>query len=271
MGYFLGQAKLVCWVIDGSSSVADHSYLPAQNDVVWFSKQINCNLSRLAEEATPIDTLINIAATNVARQYRSLIGMQVDVPSFALPSASVSLLQIQKEGDDFELELSELGDCTTLIKNKNTNIVSIFGGGWNSETENQLRETVRTLKKQGVTSDRDVEAALSEQLRERRASLNNMPNPIVLTLNPNEGFAVRKHTTTLKAGDSILIMSDGFYRAVDLYGLFVKESLFEAVESQGLPAIVDHIRKYEHEAGLQDIEAVKASDDASAAYIRLLD
>ena len=64
---------------------------------------------------------------------------------------------------------------------------------------------------------------------------------------------------------SVLVMTDGFYRLVDLYGLYTDAALVEACIAHGLKAQLDKLRNYEATSARTAERAVKASDDASAA------
>ena len=60
-------------------------------------------------------------------------------------------------------------------------------------------------------------------------------------------------------------MTDGFYRLVDLYGLYTDAGLVEACIKRGLEAQLEELRNFEATGARTAARAVKAADDASAA------
>lgn len=267
--YASSHFSLTFWVIDGSSSVADHNYIEEKRDVVWFSSQFNGGLKECVEQNVALDEMIDLTSVRTAELYTQLVYDVSQVPSYALPSASLSLAQVNWNSNEVLLNLFELGDCTTLVKCGDTGDVGVFGGGWNSDTEHELRDASVALRQKGITSEEDVKKALLQQLRQRRTTLNTMARPIVLTLKPHDGFSIRKHSRLLKEGDSILVMSDGFYRAVELYQLMDHETLFKIVAKEGLETVVAQLRAHEQAMDSRETAAVKSADDASAVYVRL--
>lgn len=89
--------------------------------------------------------------------------------------------------------------------------------------------------------------------------------PAILCLDPNGPFQARMRNVELEHGASILVMTDGFYRLVDLYGLYTDSALVEACITDGLKAQLDKLRNYEATGAHTAARAVKAADDASAA------
>ena len=89
--------------------------------------------------------------------------------------------------------------------------------------------------------------------------------PGILCLDPNGPFQARMRNVELEHGASILVMTDGFYRLVDLYGLYTDAALVEACITDGLRAQLDKLRNYEATGAHTAARAVKAADDASAA------
>jgi len=104
-----------------------------------------------------------------------------------------------------------------------------------------------------------------QMLRARRESQNLAPAPGVLCLDPNGPFQARLRSVELAHDASVLVMTDGFYRLVDLYGLYTDATLVEACITHGLKAQLDELRNYEATSARTAERAVKASDDASAA------
>ena len=104
-------------------------------------------------------------------------------------------------------------------------------------------------------------------LRARRETKNMAPAPGVLCLEPTAPFQARLRRVELEHGASILVMTDGFYRLVDLYGLYTDATLVKACIAHGLKAQLDKLRNYETTDACTAARAVKAADDASAAIL----
>jgi hypothetical protein len=63
------------------------------------------------------------------------------------------------------------------------------------------------------------------------------------------------------------VMTDGFYRLVDTYGLHTDASLLQACAGGGLEALLAELRQHEDASGGAGL-AVKQADDASAVAWR---
>jgi hypothetical protein len=69
-------------------------------------------------------------------------------------------------------------------------------------------------------------------------------------------------------GSVLLVMTDGFYRLVEPYGLHTDASLAQACVREGLDAMLARLRAHEHAAGAGTATVVKPADDASAVAWR---
>jgi hypothetical protein len=131
-----------------------------------------------------------------------------------------------------------------------------------------LAEAIGALAREGVSDPRARRERLLPMLRRRREEQNTAPFPQSLCLAPAGPFAARRHSVRAAPGCVLLVMTDGFYRLVEPYGLHTDASLAQACVRDGLDAMLAALRAHERAAGAGTGMAVKQADDASAVAWR---
>ena len=91
-------------------------------------------------------------------------------------------------------------------------------------------------------------------------------------LDPSERWIEHVETSRLAAipGDVLLLVTDGFWRLVDIYGRYDAESLFAAALGGGLQPVAAELRAIE--AGDEEClryPRLKTRDDATAVLVRI--
>lgn len=250
-------------IIDGGTSIAERDYVdPVQGDVVWFvtrfASAFEAALPRhLGQPATVI-----AAITAVHREFVALTA-GIGVPTYAWPIAAMTWLRIHADG---MLHLYCLGDCTALLRLPDGRVRDL--DPYENPQEAVLQARIEQLKEEGIADAATRRARLLPMLRERRAFQNTMAAPTILCLQPNGPFAARRHAAHLPPGAALLVMTDGFYRLVDPYGLHTRESLADLCASRGLATALQQLRRHEADALAAHSTSVKQSDDAAAILWR---
>jgi len=89
------------------------------------------------------------------------------------------------------------------------------------------------------------------------------PAPQSLCLAPAGPFAARRYAVRAERGASLLVMTDGFYRLVEPYGLYTDAGLMRACAGGRLEMLLGELREHERLSGGAGM-AIKQADDASA-------
>jgi hypothetical protein len=250
-------------VIDGGSSVADRDYIDERyGDVAWFVHAFIKALQRMLIPGRDQAECVWMAITEVRAQFRHLTAGQ-NVPVHAWPIAAMTWLRISHHDGSTRATLYSLGDCKTLLYTTSGSCIDL--DPFVNPQEAVLQEVISKLTADGIEDPLRRREQMLPMLRARRESQNMAPAPGVLCLEPTAPFQARLRSVELEHGASILVMTDGFYRLVDLYGLYTDATLVEACITHGLKAQLDKLRNYEATGARTAARAVKTADDASAA------
>jgi hypothetical protein len=249
-------------VIDGGSSVADCDYIDeCQGDVAWFVHAFAAALQKALEPGRNQEDCVWLAIADVRAQFMHL-AVGLNVPLHAWPIAAMTWLRISDHDGVTSATFYSLGDCKTLLYTAPTTCTDL--DPFVNPQEAILQDWIATLKTQGIDDPVRRHERMLPMLRARRESQNTAPAPSVLCLQPNGPFQARTGSVTLSHDANVLVMTDGFYRLVDLYGLHTDVSLAEACIDFGLQSQLDKLRDYELTSAGNGANAVKSADDASA-------
>lgn len=249
-------------VIDGGTSVAERDYIdPGAGDVVWFVTRFAAALGPAIDAGLTQQEATHAAVEQVHREFLARCAGQ-ELPLYAWPIAALSWVRAHAQGDGHRLDLFCLGDCKVLLRRPGGEILDL--DPFVNPQEAILRAEIEKLKREGIGDAAARQARLMPMLRARREFQNTVAGTNSLCLRPNGPFGARTSTVDAPAGSSILLMTDGFYRLVDTYGLHTPASLFELCMEHGLQAGLAQLRRHEAAACAAGPAVVKRADDASA-------
>jgi len=259
-----GLADIV--VLDGASSVAQQNYIDQDaGDVAWFVRRFGADFGAALAGHGSQEQLVRRAldATRAAFEDRTDGHM---APVYAWPIAAMTWVRILPGRGASELILYCLGDCKTLLLRPDGSVHDL--DPYVNPQEAVLAEAIAALAREGVSDPRARRERLLPMLRRRREEQNTAPFPQSLCLAPAGPFAARRYSVRAAPGSVLLVMTDGFYRLVEPYGLRSDASLAQACVRDGLNAMLAELRAHEHAAGAGTATAVKQADDASAVAWR---
>lgn len=186
------------------------------------------------------------------------------VPIHAWPIAAITWVRMSERDEQTTATLYSLGDCKTLLRTADGDVVD--PDPYFNPQEAVLQAEIARLRAAGVTDADERRERMLPMLRARRESQHRSPAPAILCVRPQGPFQARTSTLELATGDALLVMTDGFYRLVDPYGLYTDAGLLARCEERGPAALIDELRAFERSAGDTGNRAVKAADDASAVF-----
>jgi hypothetical protein len=259
-----GLADIV--VLDGASSVAQRHYIDQDvGDVAWFVRRFGADFGAALAGHGPQEQTVRRAldATRAAFDDRTAGHA---APVHAWPIAAMTWIRILPGRGAPELILYCLGDCKTLLLRPDGRVQDL--DPYVNPQETVVAEAIAALAREGVSDPRARRERLLPMLRRRREEQNTAPFPEVLCLAPAGPFAARRHSVRAAPGSVLLVMTDGFYRLVEPYGLHTGASLAQACVRDGLNAMLAQLRAHEQAAGFGTGLAVKKADDASAVAWR---
>lgn len=257
---FEGEGLTDLVILDGATSLADEDYVDREaGDVVWFVRAFALALGEaIAADRSQADTVVR-AVEQVRTEYDRRSG-DSKVPPYALPIAALTWARIWHEGGRHMLQLWCLGDCKTLLRMPDGRVVD--PDPYINPFEAELHQRVRELAGRDDDDPATRLERLMPVLRERRASQNLSHAPGSLCLFPRGPFDARAYQVEVEPGTTVLMMTDGFYRLADPYGLYDDAALAAACHACGLEAMMAELRAYE-QSGAATV-SIKRADDASA-------
>jgi hypothetical protein len=250
-------------VIDGGTSVAAQDYIdPIQGDVAWFVHAFTAALEQILAPGRSQQDCVAVAIAQVKALFIQETSGR-SVPLYAWPIAAMTWVRIAQRGGATQAMLYSLGDCKTLLRTVSGDCVDL--DPFVNPQEAVLQDVIATLTAEGIDDPVHRRDRMLPMLRARREDQNTAPAPSVLCLDPNGSFQARIRHIDLRPSECLLVMTDGFYRLVDTYGLYTDAKLMEACLDRGLSAQLDELRNYESASSASGARSVKAADDASAA------
>jgi hypothetical protein len=253
-------------VLDGASSVAQQDYIDqAAGDVAWFVRRFGADFRAALAGHGSQEQLVRRALDATRAAFEDRTAGQA-APVYAWPLAAMTWVRILRGRGAFELILYCLGDCKTLLLRADGSVQDL--DPYVNPQEAVLADAIAALAREGVGDPRARRERLLPMLRRRREEQNTAASPEALCVAPAGPFAARRHSVRAEAGATLLVMTDGFYRLVEPYGLYSDASLAQGCAHKGLAAMLDELRGHEHAAGSSTGMMVKPADDASAVAWR---
>ena len=240
------------WIIDGATDATDLKPFPgAESGAAWLAETVSSRLMSgpLAGEAATAYFGRVLTDVRSEAERKSKVPL-ASLPGEAMPVASAMWLR-REEG---ACEFVWAGDCFAIAGN-GTGEARLIGTQEKADAE--TREAGRML----ALSPEERWAILQSQ---RRAA--NAPQRGLITLNPAAAAHLSTLRVSLPPGTSVLLMTDGFFRFVEPYGLDTPASLLARVLKDGLLPTLRALRAHESKPHSQRL---KARDDSAAVLVRL--
>ena len=254
-------------VIDGGTSVADCHYIdPERGDVVWFAQGFAAELAKCLGQGLSQHECAQRAAASLYEEFVARTAGK-DVPLHAWPIGAMTWARVHIETGRRRLQLYSLGDCKALLDAPGAAVIDL--DPFVNPQEAVLQAEIARLLAEGVTDAAERRLRILPMLRARREAQNATLAPSILCLKPAGPFVARTVEAELPPGSALLVMTDGFYRLVEPYGLYPDRELALRCRQRGLDAMVDELRTYEGRTFGTEALAVKRADDASAVLLEL--
>jgi len=240
------------WVLDGATDVTALRPFPqAESGAAWVAEALSQRL--MVAPGTGMDTVAywrDVMGDVRLRAARDSALPLDSLPPEAWPIASGVWLRRQGE----VAELAWMGDCVAL---------DLGTGEVHGANHAIVQETEESRKLAPLS-----EAERWEQARQSRIATNTSDRPI-FGLDPDKAAGLSRKTIDIAAGQSLVLMSDGFYRLVEPYGIAADGAALAAlIREQGLSGAISRLRAHEAETADADIVRIKPSDDSCALWIR---
>jgi hypothetical protein len=243
------------WVIDGATPVADRAYVPGEtSDPAWFAQSLSREIALASGSDLPVDDVLRQAVGRVRDRYIAAVGGLASVPVYAWPLAALIFVRVSMLDGRTVFTGRCLGDCPAFVSD----------GAWAPLWQPHTRGDQPAYLSENL--DR---AQLKVRIRQRRAEQHAKPSMGVVVPDP-DCVAYATHVYFEAAGAArLVLMSDGFARLFQEYGLVRAEDVMRRLERPGAAeALLGNLRDAEQPAQADKRPLIyKNGDDATVIAV----
>lgn len=255
------------WVLDGATGFGPSIMDGYPSDANWLVNRASAIIKDSLDRGIELQTALLTATRMLRDEY---LAMRTQAYLVANNLAPVAAGVFVRSGPRRLLEFTSFGDCVALVRNQSGRIFK-FGGDDQGRYEERIEaETFIQNAMAGASLDvRLSQHELHTSKFERRRTQNTSGGTWLLGTVLEAVSHFRKEFLTDQGKSDILLMTDGFYALVDVYGAVSDDGLFDAAVDKGLDFVLDQIRTIENnDKDIRRYARHKVSDDASALLLR---
>lgn len=268
--YGFDEGAGTAWVVDGATDVgterlfpdyladADAPVMGWESDAAWYADRLSERLTRPPSPQDSAKTYLERVIADIAARAQSEAVRPIEnEPRHNLPSAGGIWLRRM----DDSLEFAALGDCVAIVRT---------GGQTQFVGNLDLIKAEHALNRKQLAEPAGKAGGYASA-RETRGRMNTESAHWVFSLHPEAAARADVTKVQMRGETQILLMSDGFFRLVEPYGLYDIDSLMDrALEDDSLPDLAAQLRAAEQNP--EDdarIGRLKTSDDACAVLVEI--
>jgi Protein phosphatase 2C len=255
---FLGALDNItaAWIFDGVTGINPRNHLPAATDAQWIVRRADAHLRILAAQEISLQHLLGHLVDLLIADFAQATAGVLLPPDYDPPATCLILAKHYASG----WHAMRLGDSALLTQSGKT--VDVIGTSQTFDT--WQAEEVRWRNMTEVLDTAALMAMLRPEQLARRRRRNTAGGYSILEA--AQGAKAHAEFYDLGSPDKLLLCTDGFYRAVDHYGLFSPSTLMDRVaEPGGMDDVLTSIRATEsQDSGCVRFPRLKPSDDATA-------
>lgn len=264
-GLWPREAPRAVWVLDGVTGINDRLLLPGESDAAWFVEQVQEALPALLSAAPdrPAKDLVVALVHELEKRQSAAWLDERGADGRETPAASFALVRLL--GD--HIEIIRLGDCLVLLESRD-GTVRVMDHPVLEQMEADTRQTILDLRAAGMTDPKAILQHMMPKLRAGRSQRNRSDGYGVLA--SEQSCVALMHVDRIPANivRRILLVSDGYYRLVDHYGVMNDQELLRETDRRGAVALLRQLRGIEAADPLgSEYPRLKLRDDATALLI----
>jgi len=254
------------WVVDGATCLGDNSVAKDGNtDAAWLSQTITDFLGtyNVCEENFSWRRIYEDISQYVQDSYQAQGGA---IPDNVWEEPLAAMKTLYNFGDG-RVTCSGLADCVILIETTE-GLKAMYGDDLHAELDKTSTAAIAPYLKEGLGFV-DARAKVIDVFQNGRMKVNRPEGGFWdFSITPNFFNGLQKGNFKVNTGAHAFVMSDGFYRLVEMFDKYTDETLIEAVKSRGLRALYDELRQIEDDDDLGKIyPRGKKGDDVTGVLI----
>jgi hypothetical protein len=209
------------WIFDGVTGINRRNHLGGESDAQWLVCRAHERLIELARRDVPLQTLLSELVEGLIADWNAATAER-DLPQDYDPPAAC-LIVAKRYHDGWKA--LRLGDSCLLARGAD-NSTRIFAASPNNVFDHWLAREAARRRSDGVQDTKALLAEFAPQLRQGRAKRNRPDGYSILECS-RDSLAM-PDLIDLGWPADMLLCTDGYYRAVDHYGLFDDAGLLDA-------------------------------------------
>ncbi len=220
---FLGEPREVsaAWVFDGVTGINARNHLGEGTDARWLVARAHAHLLELAAKEISLEEILARLVDGLIADFAAATE-GLDLPRDYDPPAACLVL-VKRYGTEWKA--LRLGDSCLLARDDNQSH-RVLAASPNNAFDHWLTREALKRRADGVLDVKALLAEFAPRLREARARRNRPDCYSVLECS-HDALAMAE-MTDLGTPAEILLCTDGYYRAVDHYGLHDEAGLMDA-------------------------------------------
>lgn len=248
------------WIFDGVTGINDGSHLGGGSDAQWLVSRAQERLVELAAHEMPLEALLcDLVDGLIADWTRATAGIVLP-DDYDPPAACLIIVKRYDEG----WQALRLGDSCLLARGAEI-ALSMFTASPNNDFDHWLAREARKRRDAGVLDVKSLLAEFAPQLRAGRAKRNRPDGYSILECS-RDSLALAD-VIDLGWPADILLCTDGYYRAVDHYGLYDEAQLLDA-SARSVERVLADLRAVERaDPDCRRYPRFKPADDATAVML----
>jgi serine/threonine protein phosphatase PrpC len=258
----VGATRSAAWAIDGATGVSERPPLVAgTTDAAWLAGELNSALHAAFAAPQP-DPLQNLA--DVEAKLRSdflAVDRAPATPASDQPTAALAVAALQQE----TLHLLGIGDCRILYEERTGDV-----GEFNPSAIGAAEALIVAERRRLMTQypGEDPWPRLKAFIRPFRERANRDGGYSIV--HPTRPWITRvvRQTSERRKIRRLLLLSDGLYRLVDVFGAMTAVGLMQAAVAKGLSTLSSELRALEdQDRDCTKHPRVKTYDDTSGILV----
>lgn len=248
-------------IIDGAANLGRSKIPGFKNDVIWLVRNLKKAIPKHLSEGET-NTILQLEKIRIElNDLYSRFDGEVDERPFACIGVVRAIGEM--------IEIINMGDLTFLIERENEEIFR-FGNNAVKQLDAEAISTLKNKISDGIKPHSARVDLVREQILQNRAKRNILPGYEVFDTEFSCLHCFERILLDRSEILNILMMTDGFYRAVDVFNIHTDLSLMDAVKNHGASAVLDQIRNVEErDADCIKFPRFKKCDDATAILVNL--
>ncbi|WP_243371518.1 hypothetical protein [Microvirga solisilvae] len=259
----LGLLGPCAWIIDGATGLSTEQLTKGGSDAAWLAGTIGETLERLASDDRAGAEYLKRLESEVEGLFKEVTAHLPGHHLHHAPSACLGFVRAQAGGaGKVRVEGSFLGDVVALVPTEQ-GIVR-----WTDERAKPFERKTLAALEAGGHEPGQMPEAVRQQIFENRTKLNQPEGYwVVSPCHPWAGHELR-FEADVKAGEIIVLATDGFMRLVDVFSAYTDRTLHAALKEGRGDDLIEELRALERGDSLSGAyPRVKMHDDATVLVI----